>query len=222
MHVALLADLTSGASNKLAEYAVKCLAVGGGFLVGYFVGRVLAWGIDRWVFAHKAPEQLKRVCALLCGLALAIVVALIVFGSGGGGLFGGGGGAGEGKGAPSDDQGKPVPPAQKDEPKVVPPKVDPKPPEPKPTAGDLRVAILGGGDVQVGADGEGRFYLIDGEREPKSLPDLKQTIAARRKDAATDVVLVFRFTGARLDDTHREMLRLNAWLREAKLLSRFE
>ena len=57
----LLADgLGSGLSEKLAGYAIKCLAVAGGFLIGYFLGKVVAWALDRWVLANKSPDQLKK------------------------------------------------------------------------------------------------------------------------------------------------------------------
>lgn len=216
MTEALFADaLTSGASNKLAEYVIKALAVGGGFLVGYFAGGCVAWALDRWVFAGKAPAQLKRVCALLAGIALAIVVALIVFGSGGGGLFGAGG-SGDAKGVAGDDKGKEkqVPVAPKEEPKA-PPKVEPKP-DVKPTPGDVRVAILGGADVS-----DGKFYVLDTDPTPRTLDGLKKVIADRPKDKS-EVVLVFRFAKEPLSDSHPEMKRLSAWVKDAKLTSRFE
>lgn len=213
----LFADgLASGASNKLAEYAIKVLAVGGGFLVGYATGGLAAWALNRWVFAHKAPEQLKRVCALLGGLALAIVVALILFGSGGGGLFGSGGGPNGSDAVPNDKGKEPPTVTPKEEPKLVPPKVEPKPPEARPTPGDVRVAILGGADVS-----DGKFYLIDAVPGPKTLDELKRAIADRPK-GKDEIVLVFRFAKEPLSDTHPEMKRLSAWVKDAKLTSRFE
>ncbi len=218
----LIADgLTSGLSEKLAGYVIKCLAVGGGFLVGYFAGSVLAWALDRWVFAHKAPVQLKKLCSMLCGLVLAIVVALIVFGDGGGGLFGGGGAPGDGKGTPATenkDKQQPAPsvPPQED-PKLVLPKIEPKPPDPKPTPGDVRVAILSGSDVR-----DGKFYVLDNETTAKTFNELKKAITDRRTSTKTELTLVFRFAKDPLSDSHPEMKRLSAWVKEAKLLSRFE
>ena len=107
----LLADgLASAAGERIAAFVVKCLAVAGGFLVGYFIGGVAAWALDRWVFAQKAPDQLKKAVSIVFAIALALLVALIVFGEGGSGLFGGGGG--DGKGTPSQDdaKGKAAPP----------------------------------------------------------------------------------------------------------------
>lgn len=212
----LLADVTSGASNKLAEFVIKGLAVGGGFLVGYAGGRVVAWALDRWLFAHKAPPQLKSLCGLLCGVLLAIVVAMIVFGSGGNGLFGAGGGSGDQKGAPGDDKGKQQPtPPPKDDTKTEPPKIEPKV-EVKPTPGDVRVAILSGAEVN-----EGRFYVLDTNPKPLTLDELKKAVAERPKDKPAPV-LVFRFAKDKLSNSHPEMKRLTAWVQESGLQNRFE
>ena len=69
MFDALLADgLAGGIGEKLATYAVKCLAVAGGFLIGYLVGGRVAWALDRWVFAQKAPDQLKKAVSIASGV----------------------------------------------------------------------------------------------------------------------------------------------------------
>ena len=80
---------------------VKGLAVGGGFLLGYFLGAAVAWALDRWAFAHKAPPQLKKAVALVAGVCVAVLLAMILFGEGGKGLFGNSGGEGDKKGAPN-------------------------------------------------------------------------------------------------------------------------
>ncbi|AWM37172.1 hypothetical protein GobsT_48940 [Gemmata obscuriglobus] len=212
----LLADgIASAASNKLAEFVIKALAVGGGFLAGYVGGRLIAWALDRWVFAHKAPAQLKSLCGLLCGVLAAIVVALIVFGSGGSGLFGGGGG-GELK-STGDDQNRQQQPTAppKDDKKTEPPKIEPKV-EPKPTPGDVRVSILSGADVS-----DAKFYVFDGDPTPRTLDELKKAVAERPKDKPAPV-LVFRFAKDRLSTTHPEMKRLTAWVQEAGIQNRFE
>lgn len=223
----LFADaLGSGLSGKVAGYAIKALAVGGGLLVGYALGIGVAWALDRWVFAHKAPPQLKKLCGLLAGVALAILVALIVFGEGGGGLFGGGGGSGgDSKGTPTPtEKGKepPAPVTPKEDVKV-PPKVEPKTPDPKATPGDVRIAILSGTDVAESKDGkEVRYYLIGDDTTPKSLNELKKAIADRRAGTKEELVLVFRFTKEPLSNNFTPMKLLSAWLKEAKLTIRFE
>src|SRR6478672_9259004 len=101
----------SGMAERLAGFAIKCLAVGGGFLAGYLLGGAIAYALDRWVFSKKAPDLVKRSVRMVSGLVLAIIVALIVFGEGGGGL-GLGGGEGKGTGTPSGEgQSKEKPPA---------------------------------------------------------------------------------------------------------------
>jgi hypothetical protein len=221
MFYPLLADgIASGAGEKLAAFVVKCLAVGGGLLVGYFVGAAAAWALDRWVFAHKAPAQLKKAVSLVCGLALALVVALIVFGDGGDGLFGGRGNQGDGKGTPTPEEKGPAPGPTSVSPKRedVPPKKEPsKPPEVPPGPGDVRVTILSGDDVR-----EGRFFVVDGASGPKTFEELKESIAAKRTASGVEPTLVFRFKTEPLSDSHPAIRRLDAWLREAKLNNRFE
>jgi len=47
-------------SEQLAAFGVKCLAVAGGFLAGYAIGGVGAWALDKWAFAKKSPDVLKK------------------------------------------------------------------------------------------------------------------------------------------------------------------
>jgi hypothetical protein len=210
---ALLADgILSGAGEKLAALAVKCLAVAGGFLVGYFLGGVIAWALDRWVFAHKAPEPLKKSVAIVCGIALAILVALIVFGEGGSGLFGGGG-QGEGKGATSTDKDGKTPPVPPPDKEPVPPikPIDPGPT--KPADALIRVTILGGKDVPEGE----RFYLTDDDPKPKTFEELKEAVLARKEKEKGTVALSvhFRPTNApSLDPPHYSITQLTKWAKE--------
>jgi hypothetical protein len=211
----LLASGLGFGAEGAAALVIKGLAVGGGFLVGYFLGAVAAWGLDRWVFAHKAPPQLKKLVALVAGVALAVLVALILFGEGGKGLFGHDGGSGEHKGTPTDDGKKATPPEQsKEEPKKIEP---PKKEVPKPTPGDVRVAILGGEEVK-----DGRFYLIDDDTMPKTFEEFKQTITARRNASKSELTIIFRFKKEPLSENHPAVRQVVAWVNEQKLLNRFE
>ncbi len=218
---ALLADgLGSGLADKVAGYAIKGLAVAGGFLIGYFLGGVVAWGLDRWVFAKKAPDQLKKAVALVAGVALAILVALIVFGEGGNGLFGGGS-QGDGKGtATPEAKGKPEPSQP-----VVPPKKDevptPKPIDPvapsKPADTIIRVTILGGSDVP----GDERFYVVEDGPKPKTFAELKEAVTARKQKEKGTVGLsiTFRPTNApSLDPVHYSISQLTNWARDVAKL----
>jgi hypothetical protein len=208
----LLADgLLTGAGDKLAALVVKCLAVVGGYLVGYILGATIAWALDRWAFGHKTPDPLKKAVAIVCGIALAILVALIVFGEGGSGLFGGGG-QGDGKGMPAEQDGKkePAPPDKKDE-IPLPKPIDVGPTRPADAV--VRVVILGGKDVP---DGE-RFYLMGDDPKPKTFDELKEAVLARKEKEEGTVALSVHFRPTNtpsLDPLHYSISQLTKWAKE--------
>jgi hypothetical protein len=220
MSASLLADgITSGVGERLAATVVKCLAVGGGFLVGYFLGAVIAWALDRWVFAHKAPAQLKKAVSFLAGVALAIIVALIVFGEGGNSLFGGGN-QGDGKGAPTPDKGgkqestPPTVPQKKDE--TPRPKIEVPPPS-KPADALIHVTILGGSDVP----GDERFYVVEDDPKPKTFDELKQFVLAQKQKEKGTVGLSISFrtkNAPSLDPPHYSISQLTKWAQETAKL----
>jgi hypothetical protein len=183
----LLAAGLGVSAEGATAIVIKCLAVGGGFLVGYFLGAAVAWGLDRWVFAHKAPPQVKKAVALVAGVAVAIVVAMILFGEGGKGLFGRGG-EGDQKGKTEDGKQTPAPP---DRTKDLPKEKEPPKGVPKPTPGDIHITILGGGEVTPDRNNKGRFYLLEGDPEPKSFPELQEAINARRKAGGPPLKTVY-------------------------------
>lgn len=213
MFETLLADgIVSGASDKIAAFVVKCLAVAGGFLVGYFLGGVIAWGLDRWVFAQKAPEPLKKAVSWVAAVALALLVALIVFGDGGNGLFGRGGGTGDGKGSQSQDKGDAKDTKATTEPKKddTPPKKDdlPPPPPPKPMPGDMHIVILAGDEVK-----DGRVYVLEGDPNPKTLAEFKDAVNARRKMKEPELKHVYyRFKNEKLASDHQALSLPRDWL----------
>lgn len=199
-------------SNKFAVYAIKGLAVGGAFLAGFFIGRFFSWALDRWLFAAKAPPVLKRSVEIATGLIVAILVALFVFGEGGNGMFGRGG-SGDGKGAPTDDgKGKPQPAPPEPKRPDVPKKPDePKPPPPTPN--DLRVTILTDDDIK-----DGKFYLIGDDPVPKTLPDLKAAVEARRKAPGPELKTVYyRYRGEPFGVDHPRYKLPFVWLNELKI-----
>jgi hypothetical protein len=214
----LLAEgIVSGASDKIAAFVVKCLAVGGGFLVGYFLGGVIAWALDRWVFAQKAPAPVKKAVSWVAAIALALLVALIVFGEGGNGLFGGGG-TGEGKGTQTpDESGKTKPPAAEPKKEEITPKKDEtvKPPL-KPMPGDVQVTILSDAT-------DGRYYLIEGDPNPKNLEEFKEAILVRRKEAKPELrQVIFRFKNKVFSQDHPIVHDAAVWLGRQKIGVNYE
>jgi hypothetical protein len=202
----------SGAAEKLAAVAIKCLAVGGGFLAGYLLGGAIAFALDRWVFARKAPDLVKKAVRWVSGLILAVIVALIVFGEGGGG-FGLGGGEGKGSGTSGTDghsKDKQSPqPATPD--KERPPVGPVTPADTRPAEVVIRVTILGGTDVT-----HERFYLIDDDRTAQTFAEVRAAVAKRKagdKRKAT-VAILFPPPPNRLPLEHPAVTQLVTWARD--------
>ena len=197
-----------------AAEVVKCLAVGGGFLVGTVAGGAVAWALNRWVFANKSPEWVKKAARVACGVLVAAVVAWLVFGDGsGGGLFGGGGAAGDGTGKGGDTKADPAakaePPAAATKPdaKALPKLPPVKPPDVKPSDVGLNVTFLGGSDV-VGE----RYYLFDGER--MTFEELKAAILKQKSEATQRVYLAALFPATnRIAEESVNVTQVTDWAR---------
>jgi hypothetical protein len=164
----LLAFLTD-AKEAMTELVTGVLMVAGGFLVGYFLGAVVAWAVGRYVFKQQNTEMFKRVGRPVGGVILALVVALIVF-TGRGKPHGEGG---DGKGTPDGDPNG-QPPAKKPDPKD--PQLPPiKLPDPKHPEATVLVTIYGGEKVR-----DRQFYRFENEAQLRTLASLQQAITARR------------------------------------------
>ncbi|MGL6095112.1 MAG: hypothetical protein ACRC7O_04830 [Fimbriiglobus sp.] len=191
--------------EKLAQFAVNLLAVGGGFLVGQIGTAAVLWFLDRKLTGGKSPPPLKKAGAALGGMAAGIVVALVVFGHGQGWVLMGGGGAGESNGPPA--TGIPGGSATSD----VPPTTEPttKPPvtnpQPSPSAERVRVTVLGGSDVK-----DERFYLLDGDPAPKRIGEVRAAVLAKKDKTAVGLELRFAEQNT-LPPTHPAVLLLTGW-----------
>jgi hypothetical protein len=173
--------------EEFSELANHVLMVAGGYLVGFILGWVISSALNRWAFQQKSPEFLHKLIRHLCGLILAIIVALIVF-TGKGKPTGDGG---DGKGGiatttPGKNSVTPAEATPKDNPKVTTPKLDPKPAD-----STIRVTILGGTAVP----GEGRFYLLDDDHneQAKNLSELKRVLLDRKTKSSGKVALAVQF-----------------------------
>lgn len=164
--------MTTFAMIDLGMQILKLLAVVGGVALGAFLGGLLAKMAARGAFQGKAPRLAVLALRVLGGATLGFLVWLWVAGSGGwgpggGGLFGfGGAGTEKGSGTISTSQdtvSTALPPTKKT-------------PESERLPETLRVEMLGGRRVK-----EERFYLLEGEKEPRTFTILRQTLAARKK-----------------------------------------
>lgn len=176
--------------ERVAQFIVNVLAVGGGYLVGYFLFGFIAWGLDRWLLYGNTPIGLKRVIRHLGGVALAVLVALIVFGQGHGWNLFGGGGTGDGNGT-STSEGTGTGTGSAATVKETTPQTPVPPPvkeTPTPTE-RIRITVLGGTDVK-----EMKFYLVDDERTPRTLGELEAVVASRRTADGKPIGIELRYS----------------------------
>jgi hypothetical protein len=190
-----------------AQFVVNLLAVGGGFLAGFWVSTLLAWGVDR--LTHRAsPRSLHKLVRFLGGVIGAVLVALIVFGHGRGwNLFGGaapGTGSTDGQNPTGEVQTVPMP-APPD--RVVTSAIT--------TVGEaparICIKLLGGADVK-----DKKFYCWNDEPQPLNLEEVKTRVRAQidtatsRPGIGVDVVFAKQ---NRLPPEHPAVLQLTQWLR---------
>lgn len=199
--------------DKLTALGMKCLTVAGGFVVGYVIGWAIAVAANKWVLKkEKTPDGLKQLLRVVCGIAVALLVAVSL-------MWGSGDGAGGDKdksGTSDSTQDKKTgpPPAEtpKDEKKSPTPAT---PIDPRPTELTIRVTVLGGTDVR-----DDKFYLLDDDRTAKTIREVKDAVTAKRaKDTRKAVVAVLRSPPPnRVPLDHGAVSRLVSWVQdEAKL-----
>ncbi|MFO0797760.1 MAG: hypothetical protein U0804_09790 [Gemmataceae bacterium] len=204
----------AGGGNWLEEFALGCLAVAGGYVVGYAGGGVLGWAADKWVFKKPSPEPARKLLRIVCGIAVAVLVFWLAFhnrGTGGGS----GDGVGTGSGSPADATGKGDPP--KAEEKRPPVKVDPpKPAEVDASLPQVRVTFLGGDAAQPAG---GRFYYLGDEPALKTFDEVKAAVEAKKREAAgREVLLVVVYPADRTraaDERSRTVSQVTEWAERA-------
>jgi hypothetical protein len=154
----------------LGMQVLKLLAVAGGAAVGWLGSGVLFRLLARMSLGRQVPRPMMFVVRALGAVALGLAVWYWAFGTGGSG-FGTGAGLGCAGG-----QG---PGAEVEAPPEPRPLESPPLPAEKAGAGSdvLRVEMLGGARVQ-----EQRFYVLEGERRPKTFAELREALQARQQD----------------------------------------
>jgi len=199
------------AREAFNELVTNLLLVAGGFMVGYLIGWVGGWAIGKYALRQKDTSKLKALARPVCGIILALIVALIVF-TGKGKPHGEGG---DGKGTPNNDPnaskgGPPQTDPNRKDPKVDVPKIDDKPADVT-----IRVTIIAGAAVP----GEGRFYLIDDDnrdyRLAKTFPELKRAVEERKAKAKGKVTLAIVFpTDPKIAPADRTAPEVKQWATE--------
>ncbi|HLJ95769.1 MAG TPA: hypothetical protein VKU02_21515 [Gemmataceae bacterium] len=161
----------------LGMQILKGLAVVGGAAVGWlgcgFLLRLIVW----LSLQRSTPRKVLVPIRALGGLTLGLAVWVWAFASGGrgpglGGWFGSGQTGGPSASAPTEPGPTSTPATQ---PETARPPV-PEPPLAQ-ASDTLRIEILGGARVK-----DERFYLLEGEKEPRTLTELRKIIQARRQE----------------------------------------
>jgi len=176
-------------SDHVTGVIVNGLAVLGGFLAGYLVFGIITWFVDKRLTGGNAPEGLKKVVKIVGGLIVALIVALILFNSGGTGTGGDKNGGGPTPQPGNGDQpGTGTnPPTPADKPTPI--------EDPAITKGantnveNITVTVLTGADEAVS---EKKYYRVelDGKTATYDLDGLFVELKKRHKPAENKVVRI--------------------------------
>jgi hypothetical protein len=154
----------AGVFDNFERVAVGLCAIAGAFVLGYLLSGLLVACYYRLYLKKRSSPLVMRACRLIGGVLAALIVAALYFGEG----LGGGGGQQSG------------PEGGREPGKFIDEKEDPKKKtSPEKKEGDvspeerIRVTMLG-----QDAPGD-RYYLIDDDKSPKSLTELKDAILSR-------------------------------------------
>ena len=199
--------------EAFSELINGCLMVAGGFMVGYFLGGVIAWAAGKWILRQTDTTSLKKLGRPVGGIMLALIVALIVF-TGKGKPQGDGG---DGKGTTNTDQnaGKNATPKTDTDPKLPPTVTPPKPPDPTVTDVILQVTVYGGATVV-----EGRYYQLNKDTTLKTFAELKEVILARKSIEKGKIGLEIRDAEKdALPQDHPAVTQVVKWARQVAKLN---
>jgi hypothetical protein len=185
------------------ETFVKLLAVVGGAAIGWLVIGFLVRRLGKVFLYRDVPRPAMLLVRSLGAVATGLLVWTMVFAPGGSGLFGGGGSL---FGEKRTGTGKENPPAAMAKgTETASPAVD------SVQRRTLRVTILGGQRVV-----DERFYLVEGDKEPQTLAQLKTIIRERQQASGLEAVelLIYENSVAR---NHPAVRDLEQWAKQQNL-----
>lgn len=203
----LLADVDF--ATKAGKYVMYVLAVAGGFLIGNLLTWALCRIVAKFVLKERLPVMLERVLRILGGLALAALVAFLLFRFGTGWGFGGSG-AGEGDGTGAPTKGGEQPDTSKE--KTPPTKVQPTVKE------DPAVLATGMKVIVLPANPELRLFRLEGDKQPLTLAEVEDRIRRRHADTGDKLkfidLLIYRDSVAEI---HPDIAALEAFAHDLGL-----
>ena len=187
----LAVSLTDFSEANVTALAKGCLAVAGGFLAGYVLGALSAYGFDKFIAKRESPHGLHKVVRITCALIAAIIVALLMFRGG----SGGNGGDGTGGAAQGDRTGGTGTEATTANPTGT------LATKPEPTPAKIQIVdviflkVFGGDDVE--AKTENYFQVgdesVDGRAVKVDLKGVKDRVEKKPKPAKGNLLIVYDF-----------------------------
>ena len=187
----LAVSLTDFSEANVTALAKGCLAVAGGFLAGYVLGALSAYGFDKFIAKRESPHGLHKVVRFTCALIAAIIVALLMFRGG----SGGNGGDGTGGAAQGDRTGGTGTEATTANPTGT------LATKPEPTPAKIQIVdviflkVFGGDDVE--AKTENYFQVgdesVDGRAVKVDLKGVKDRVEKKPKPAKGNLLIVYDF-----------------------------
>src|SRR5260370_13000500 len=154
------------------QMALRVVAVTGGAVIGGLASGMLFSLIARIAFKERPPRSMKRFVQFLGAIALGLAAWKMPLGFGGSGDGLGGlgfGGSETGTATNNTGEGEKV----QTENKAV---RSEKPPTSRSDGNTLRIEMLGGPGLE-----SGRLYLLEGERESKTLAEVRKAIQVRQQ-----------------------------------------
>ena len=175
------------------EWLVKLLAVVGAAAIGALLVGALVRRLGRWLIFRDVPRPVLLLFRGLGGVAAGLAAWVMVSSPGGSGLFGGGGAVFGGKGS---DIGKQAPEPSVNQPTTSLALISRAP--------AVRIIMLGGARVS----GQ-RFYLIEGQKEPRTVEEMKTILKEQQKAGVRNIeLLIYENSVAR---NHPAVKSLEKW-----------
>jgi hypothetical protein len=183
------------------QMVLRVILVVGGIVVGALASGILFSLIASIFFKQPAPRSMRRFVQVLGAVALGLAAWKMPFGLGGNGEgFGSGFGLGGEARTGTDTASGEASRAEEEK-------------SSRSEADTLRIEMLGGQRVQ-----SERFYLLEGENEPKTLAELRKAIQARQQQEKPPLkgieIIVHEHSVAQ---SHPAVRDLERWARQKDL-----
>jgi hypothetical protein len=205
----IFADLKSNIGNMV----VNVLAVGGAGAFGFFLTRGIIWLIGKLAFNKKPPQQVSRLLGILGAVAMALLVAGLLFQGQGGGGWGFGPGFGFGTGSGESSNGSSTTESNGKTSQELTDTSTPK------TGNPLRIRMLGGKNVRM-EDDKLVIYQPEPGGEAYTLDRLKRLIRDRMQDkpgepAIHEIVIIIEKNS--VAHNHDAVLKLDQFAKDQGL-----